>query len=192
MTTRSELDRKVIAAVERLGRALRVARQQIATAHQLSVLQVQLIEHLHGHPPRRVGALAAELDVTQPTVSDAIGALDDKGIVSRQDDPADRRAALVTLTDTGSTLATELAAELAPVLDDNRATHADDEATALRVLLEEIRRLQHNGVITVNRSCLTCQHFQPDTTTTHARCLLLEEDLQPRDLRVDCSDHRAS
>jgi len=189
MTTRSELDRKLIAAVERLGRALRVARQQIATAHQLSVLQVQLVEYLESNPARRVGALAAALDVTQPTVSDALRSLEDKGVVSRRQDPSDRRVAIVTLTDLGTELASELVAELAPVLADDRSTDADDEATALKVLLEEIRRLQRNGVISVNRSCPTCQHFQPASRTRQARCLLLKEDLRPRDLRVDCREH---
>lgn len=189
MTTRSELDRKLIAAVERLGRALRVARQQIATTHQLSVLQVQLIEHLQSNPSRRVGALAAALDVTQPTVSDALRSLEDKGIVSRRNDPSDRRVAIVTLTNVGTSLASELEAELTPVLEGSRSTDADEEATALKILLEEIRRLQRNGVITVNRSCLTCRHFQRPSKTRHARCLLLKEDLRPRDVRVDCREH---
>ncbi len=33
-----DLDRKVLAAVERLGRALRAARQHVATLHELSLL----------------------------------------------------------------------------------------------------------------------------------------------------------
>ena len=191
MTTRTELDRKLIAAVERLGRALRFARQQIATAHQLSVLQVQLVEQLQSKPSQRIGALADELDVTRPTVSDAIASLEAKGIVSRRNDPSDRRVAVVELTDTGTVVAAEVADALAPVLETNRNIDADDEATALKVLLEEIRRLQHNGVITINRSCLTCQHFQPASESTEARCLLLKTDLLPQDLRVDCDEHVA-
>ena len=92
MTTRVELDRKVLAAAERLGRALRVARQHLATAHNLSLLQLQLIEQLADRRPRRVGELAAELDITQPTASDAIATLQDKGLAARQRDTDDGRA----------------------------------------------------------------------------------------------------
>lgn len=192
MTTRSELDRKLIAAVERLGRALRVARQHLATTHQLSVLQVQLVEHISENPSRRVGSLAEELDVTQPTISDALASLDDKGIIERESDPNDGRASIIALTESGTALATTLANELAPILDDNRTTNADDEATALHVLLEEIRRLQMTGVITINRSCFACQHYQPPNEhTPDGRCLLLNQTLLPRDLRVECSDHLA-
>ncbi len=192
MTTRSELDRKFIAAVERLGRALRAARQHIATSHQLSLLQVQLVELLVVRGQRRVGELADELDVTQPTVSDALAALQKKGVVDRQRDSADGRATVVSLSDSGCSLATQLASELGPVLDVDRETGDADQAVALRALLEEIRRLQLGGVITVNRSCLTCRHYKPPVRSKAGHCLLLDEMLHNRDLRVDCPDHQAA
>ena len=192
MTTRSELDRKFIAAVERLGRALRVARQHIATNHKISLLQLQLLEQLAVSGTRRVGELASVLDVTQPTVSDALAVLQHKGIVGRERDTSDRRATVVSLTKTGITLAHQAAAELAPLLDATRVTNDDDQALALGVVLEEIRRLQTNGVITVNRSCLTCQHYRPAENVNPGHCQLLDEQLRPRDLRVDCPDHIAA
>jgi hypothetical protein len=70
-TTGSDLDRKVLAAVERLGRALGAARQLQATRHELSLLGLSVVETLADGRTRRIGDLAAELDVSQPTVSDA-------------------------------------------------------------------------------------------------------------------------
>lgn len=189
MTTRSELDRKFIAAIERLSQAVRVARQEIATNHQLSLLQLRIVELLDDGRPRRVGALAHELNVTQPTISDSLLALDNKQILNRKPDPGDRRASVLSLTDTGKDLAAQLERELSPFLDDDRNTTDDDQATALAVTLEEIRRLQANGTITVNRSCLTCQHYQAPTPSKTGRCLLLRRQLKARDLRVDCTEH---
>lgn len=183
-----DLDRKVLAAVERLGRALRAARQQVATRHELSLLGLSVIEILADGRPRRVGDLAAELDVSQPTVSDAVATLDKRGLISRDRDPADLRTTLVSLTGTGETVAANIAAELRPVLAAEAGTTAE-RATTLRVLLGEIARLQHAGVITVNRSCLTCRHYQPPGTRTRARCLLLGTALRDQDLRVDCGEH---
>ena len=189
MTTRSELDRKFIAAVERLGRALRVARQDIATELQISLLQLQIIEHLDTLGPRRVGLLATELDLTQPTISDAISVLVEKELVERTRDPDDGRANLAALTKTGKNLATRASAALAPVLEDDRIDSNEDQAAALHVVLNEIHRLQRVGVISINRSCLSCNHYESPSADTAARCLLLHTELSPADLRVDCSDH---
>ena len=172
MSHSADLDRKVLAAVERLGRALRAARQDVATRHEVSLLGLSVIETLADGRPRRVGDLAAELDVSQPTVSDAVTVLDKRGLIRRDRDPADLRSTLVALTDDGDRLAADAAAELAPLLAAGSGTDAD-RATTLRVLLGEIARLQAAGVITVNRSCLSCRHYQPPGPRTRARCLLL-------------------
>jgi DNA-binding MarR family transcriptional regulator len=185
------LDRKVLAAVERLGRALRAARQQVATRHELSLLGLSVVETLADGRARRVGDLAAELDVSQPTVSDAVATLHKRGLISRDRDPTDLRTTLVTLTGPGKAVAADIATELQPVLGAEAGTTAD-RATTLRVLLGEIARLQHAGVITVNRSCLTCHHFQAPGARSLARCLLLGTALRDQDLRVDCAEHRVS
>ncbi len=190
MTTRSELDRKFIAATERLGRALRVARQAVATELQISLLQLQIIEHLDTLGPRRVGLLAAELDVTQPTISDAISVLDDKGLIKRSADPDDGRAIQATLTTSGSQLASRANAALAPSLHGDRVDDEGDQATALKVILNEIHRMQLAGIISINRSCLSCAHYQPPAASEPGRCLLLRTDLHTADLRVDCADHQ--
>jgi DNA-binding MarR family transcriptional regulator len=188
MPTSEDLDRKVLAAVERLGRALRAARQEAATRHQLSLLGLSTVQILADGRGRRVGELAAELDVSQPTLSDSVGALHRRGIIDRRPDPADQRSTLVELTAAGAEIAAEIAGELRPLLAAQAGTETD-RATTLRVLLAEIARLQDAGVITVNRSCLRCRHYLPPASRSPARCLLLDSPLTDRDLRVDCPDH---
>jgi DNA-binding MarR family transcriptional regulator len=188
MSHSSDLDRKVLAAVERLGRALRAARQEVATRHEVSLLGLSVIETLANGRPRRVGDLAAELDVSQPTISDAVTVLDKRGLIRRDRDPADLRSTLVALTDAGRRLAIDTTVELAPLLAAGAGTDAD-RATTLRILLGEIARLQAAGVITVNHSCLTCRHYQSGGPRSRAQCLLLASALADRDLRVDCHEH---
>ncbi len=192
MTTRSELDLKFIAAVDRLGRALRVARQQIATNHQLSLLQLQILEHMNALGPRRVGQLAHELDLTQPTVSDALGALEQKKIVRRSRDSNDGRATVVTLTASGATLAVAARDDLAPLFRARRASSDEDQAAALAAILEEILHLQDRGVISINRSCPSCTHYQAPGADGAGYCRLLDMVLHRRDLRVDCAEHLAA
>lgn len=183
----ANLDHKLIAAVERLARALRAARQQVATRHRLSLLGVAVMETLANGRQRRVGDLAAELDVTQPTVSDALAVLANRGLVQRTTDPSDRRSTLVTLTESGRSTAADIASELAPLLAAD-AENKDSRALTLRVLLGEIARLQAAGVITVNRSCLTCLHYRPPGRQ-RAQCLLLGMPLPDAALRVDCPEY---
>jgi DNA-binding MarR family transcriptional regulator len=185
----THLDRKVLAAVERLGRALRAARQHVATRHELSLLGLSVVETLADGRARRVGDLAAELDVSQPTVSDAVTTLERRGLIARDRDPKDLRTSLVVLTDSGEAVATDIATELGPVLAAEAGTTAE-RATTLRVLLGEIARLQTAGVITVNRSCLTCRHYQAPGPRAWAACLLLGTELRDQDLRVDCPEHQ--
>ncbi len=189
MNVDADLDRKVLAAVERLGRALRAARQHMATRHELSVLGLSVIETLADGRARRIGDLAADLDVSQPTVSDAVTTLDKRGLIGRHRDPADLRCTLVTLTRDGTAIAGGLATELRPILRAETGT-TTDRATTLRVLLGEIARLQLAGIITVNRSCLTCRHYKSPGAGTRARCLLLDVALRHHDLRVDCPEHQ--
>jgi DNA-binding MarR family transcriptional regulator len=185
------VDRRVLAAVERLGRALRAARQPSATRHGLSLLGVSVVETLADGQPRRVGDLAAELDVSQPTVSDAVATLDRRGLVTRVRDPADLRTTYVALTCEGASVAADISTELGPVLAAGTGTLAE-RGTTLRVLLGEIARLHDAGIITVSRNCLTCRHYQPARAHGRGRCLLLGTALRDEDLRVDCAEHESA
>lgn len=185
-----QLDRKFMAAVDRLGRALRVARQATATELGVSVLQLAVLEHLADGGARRVGSLANELDITAPTVSDAVAALEKKALVVRSPDPDDRRAIVVALTDAGRQSAATATASLGALLPAHSSASREERGIALAVLLGEIRRLQRAGVITINRSCLSCEHYRAPTSSKTARCAFLRMDLAPHDLQVDCVDHQ--
>ena len=189
---RSPTSAKVAAALDRLARANRSQRQLAATRHGLSPLQVELITILaDGVPPEpSVGMLAAEVAVRQPTATDSLRALADKGLVSRRHDPTDRRRATFELTATGRRLATDLrradvavAAAIAELPD-------DVQAATLETLLSVIARLVATGTIDVARTCLTCHFHEPDGAGH--RCTLLGVDLPAADLRVNCGEHRAA
>ena len=188
-TGADDLDRKLLDAIERLGRALRVARQRIATTLGVTTLQIEIIDRLDHLGPLPVGRLARELDITQPTASDAIATLERKGFLERSRSTDDGRITVAQLTVTGRATAATIRDELHALQPDPHQAHRPERAIALEVLLREILRLQRAGVITINRSCFTCRHYQPPTGGTPAHCLLLDTPLEPAQLRVDCPDH---
>ena len=175
--------------MERLGSALRAARQSLATRYHLSTLGAGILETLADGRKRRVGDVAAELHVSQPTASDALATLERHGLVVRRRDPADRRRTLISLSPAGTDITADITDGFSPLLTTG-ADSAQARGPALRLLLTEITRLQTAGVISINRCCLTCRHYQPPHHESPAHCLLLETTLHDTDLRVDCGEHQ--
>ncbi|HEY8731288.1 MAG TPA: MarR family transcriptional regulator [Candidatus Limnocylindria bacterium] len=66
-----------------------------------SVGRYKTLGNLHGHGPIRAGELATFCGMTPSTMSEVIEGLVSDGYVRRVDDPTDRRAVRVGLTDTG-------------------------------------------------------------------------------------------
>lgn len=184
-----DVDHKLLDAVERLGRALRAARQHLATELGLTTLQIDVIERLDHLGSLPISRLARELDIAQPTASDAVATLERKQILERTRTSQDRRVTVASLTDTGESIAERIGDNLQALYPEPHGPPEPDRGIALHVLLQEILRLQRSGVITINRSCLSCHHYQPQTRDREARCLLLDTPLQPAQLRIDCPEH---
>ena len=84
-------------------RLLRLLRKEDAaaglTGPQLSALSVLVFAG-----PQRLGALAAVEQVSLPTMSRLVSALEQGGLAMRSGDPADRRASTVVVTGAGRAL----------------------------------------------------------------------------------------
>ncbi|HXV92467.1 MAG TPA: MarR family winged helix-turn-helix transcriptional regulator [Pseudonocardia sp.] len=190
----ADLDRRLADAVERLGHGLRALAQRTARAEGLTPLQQQAVLALAVQPEHRreVGALAAEFDVTPPTMSDAVAALSRKGLVRRTVGRDARRRAL-TLTAEGQELADRIAGWDRPLTDALALTRAADKGAALDVLLGVIGELTRTGTISVARTCTTCRFFARDAHDDPAaphHCRLLDLPLPRSELRTDCPEHR--
>ncbi|MBP6997541.1 MAG: winged helix-turn-helix transcriptional regulator [Phycicoccus sp.] len=176
---------KLAAALDQLARARRLHRQGIATARGLSPLQLDILQALVAGGPSAgaVGSLARELGVSQPTMSDAVKALERKSLVARSTQAGGRPRGLLTVTDAGVTAA----AFEDPVVAIARDLPDHLREDLLAATLAIIAGLLELGVITVARNCLTCSFHRHDAGGHH--CQLLEIDLAPADLRVTCPDH---
>ena len=193
-TPGNDLDHRLAAAVERLGAAQRTALRGRATTAGLSPIQAQLLAVLAAAPParRRVGALAAELDVTTPTVSDAVAALRRKGLLTSEPVPGDRRGQALTLTAQGRAALEDACDPPDPVATALAAHSATGKEGALALLLDVLADLQGSGAISVARTCTTCRFFRRDVRPAAPAphdCALLGAPLALADLRVDCAEH---
>lgn len=184
-----ELSGKVVAALDRIARGVRAHRQVIATKGGLTPLQADLVRTLaDGTPPRgQPSTLARELGVSQPTASDALGALVRKTLVRRTTTPSDRRISTFTLTRRGAQLADELRRADAVLRQAVTEISTADQERMLGTLLELISGLLSSGVLQVARTCPTCRYFEKGPTP---RCGLLQAPLPPSDYRVNCPEHQ--
>ena len=189
-----DVDKKIVAALERISQAYRVLLQEEAQGRGLSPIQARFLVHLlhHGDELGRVGRLAEEFDLSRATVSDAIGTLEAKGLVRREPWPRDGRVATLRLTPAGEKAAAGLSG-WADVVEEQLGSFAPEEKEAvMRFLMRLISALQGAGVITVARMCVTCRFFRPDAHPGSAsphHCALLDLPLSGADLRTDCPEH---
>jgi len=193
----TDVDSKIVAALERMAQAL---RHQLWSASQplgLSPIQAQFLIFLRFHEPShcRVSLLAQEFGLTKATVSDAVTALEAKGLVSRQPSPDDARVRTLRLTPLGRRLTSQIAQWADPLRDLILTIPENRKEIVLEFLLQLISALHRAGVITVARTCLTCAFFEPnahpDSAAPH-HCRLLNQPITVLNLRLDCPDHQTS
>ncbi|MCR6643860.1 MAG: MarR family transcriptional regulator [Terricaulis sp.] len=138
----------------------------------------------------RVGALAAQIHVSQATASDALAALDRKGLIERYADPTDKRATLLRLSRKGRALAKRWPDGFARVID---TLSPKDQAALMGIVVRAIAALERQGAVSRQRMCLSCQFFAENAHPGAARphhCRLIGAALGEGDLRIDCPEHQ--
>jgi DNA-binding MarR family transcriptional regulator len=185
------LEARLAAAAERLGHAARLLLRAAAARHGVSIIQAQLLLRLAGDATgasSNIGALTQWFDVRQPTVSDAVGALERKSFVVKTRSGGRQR---LELSPAGRAAAADLATWDVPLRAAFAGSPPDPAGAALAVMLEAIAGLHATGVVTVAGSCTTCRFFRPSMgEAAPHHCALLDMPLRQVDLRVDCPDHR--
>ncbi len=133
--------RALTAAVTRLRRALRASIRTDYPWEQLPMAQVELLQVCVEHSPVRVSELAARTRLAQSTVSGLIAQLATSGLVRREVDSQDRRAAAVSATDTGRLRLAAWARAHERRLEHALTALPDADRTALRAALPALTRL---------------------------------------------------
>jgi DNA-binding MarR family transcriptional regulator len=136
---------------------------------------------------RTPAALAEYLGSTRGTVSQTLIALEQKGHVSREPSPRDRRSVMLELTALGSqALKQDPILTLAADLED--AAPHQLEAT-VEVLSGALRAMITRNGGRAFGACYTCRHFRRSggsgRSTPH-HCALLDEPLSEADSRAIC------
>lgn len=76
--------------------------RRLRATHRFSLSHAAVLGRLDREGPQGVSDLAASERVRPQSMAQTVGELESEGLVSRRDDPRDRRRALVELTDSGT------------------------------------------------------------------------------------------
>lgn len=106
-----------------------------AAAAELSPNEATLLEFLAKHGPVRISELAAEQGVDKSTMSPQVRRLEDKGLIGREPDPNDGRAALLATSQKGNELQDSIDAAGAAAFDAILSTWSAEDREALGSML---------------------------------------------------------
>lgn len=182
----------ILTGLARLGTVLRARGWRQAEPGGMTATQAQILAYLVARGSARMGAVAEEIAVTQPTATGAVAALVRKGYVEKLRDPADGRATLLRPTAGGRGVAGGIAEWPDVLLAAVDALDGGEREVLLRALVKMIRELQQRGAIPVQRMCVSCRHFRPNAHAGTARphhCTLVDAEFGDVMLRLDCGEH---
>jgi DNA-binding MarR family transcriptional regulator len=112
-------------------RASAISRLFLAhTTVELSRTEANVMRAL-SERPRRITDLALAEGVTQPAMTLLVNRLEERGWVRRSEDPADRRAVLVCMSESGARVFEQLRTEYRALLHEEMALLDDDEVEVL-------------------------------------------------------------
>ncbi|MFJ1460661.1 MarR family winged helix-turn-helix transcriptional regulator [Nocardia sp. N2S4-5] len=100
------------AMIAPLGRALMAAERPILDSHGLTMWAYSVLLALGRGPARGQGVLAEEIGADKTRIIPILDDLQERGLIERRPDPADRRAKLLAVTARGRTLARAAQADI--------------------------------------------------------------------------------
>jgi len=185
------IESRIVASLERISQAFRVLLWEESKEFSLSPIQVQLLIFMLHQPieRRKVSYLAGEFNMTKATISDAVKALEQKKLITKKSAPEDTRSYTMELTARGKKMAEKASLFTSALRTPIHQLAESDKENLLLNLLDVIHHLHQNGIISIQRMCTTCVHFEKGRHGEPHFCRLLNQQLTRANLRVDCPEH---
>lgn len=117
--------RLIVDIVSATNRITRIAAQASGNPTPATVWRVLSLLETEG--AQRIGEIASSLRVTQPAITKLTPVLEEQSLVTREDDPADARATVLTITAEGSQALSDWKVELGAALSPMFASLGEDD-----------------------------------------------------------------
>lgn len=186
------LDNKIVVGLEKLSQVFRVLLWDKAKELSLSPIQIQILIFIKYHSAEKstISYLAQEFNVTKPTISDAVKVLEQKKLVKKNVDSIDTRSYSLELSLQGKKIVTNTEFYIIPLSKIISKTKAKDKEILWQTILNLIKQLNELEIIGVQRTCFNCSHFVKNDKFNY--CMLLNQKLLTKDIRIDCFEFQAN
>ncbi|MDX2068204.1 MAG: MarR family winged helix-turn-helix transcriptional regulator [Haliscomenobacter sp.] len=187
------LEAKLTTGFVNIAVALRAMLWQECLAVNISPIQGQILIFCQNHPPQlcRIGSLAKEFSLTKPTISDAVKTLERKGLLTKHNDPEDLRSFNLILTETGKETALQVA-KFPDMLQHLLERVPDTRKAQLDLLLSQLTvQLKELGILSGQRSCVSCQHSIKHRTKKNYYCSFYQIKMGQAEVKLNCADFQA-
>jgi DNA-binding MarR family transcriptional regulator len=191
-----QLTRRLRDGLDRICVVMRADQWAIAGAVGLNPTQTHVLTFIAGRGEKgvRVGTIATQLGVTQPTATDSIASLVRKGFLTKAADPEDTRAVIVRVTRVGRDIVRGIGLAITATERALETLSIREQTELLRLVIKTIRALQVAGAIAPQRMCVSCRYFRPnaheDQRAPH-HCAYVDAAFGAEGLRIDCDEHEA-
>ena len=183
---------QVTAGLVKLSMVLRQQAWQASGQRGLTPTQSQILALVAAQGPGVVvSAVSKALSVTKGTASEAISALERKGLIRKDPDAEDGRVVRLRVTQAGRKEARLSAVWPDLVVKAISGLPVAEQAGFLRGVIGLIRSLQEEGAISASRMCVDCRFFSPNQYPGQDRphhCHYIGGAIADVDLRVDCNE----
>lgn len=189
------MEDKIISILEKLTSVVQFLRCDTGRKYGLAPLQTRIMLSLGKQDTYyfSITRISEELELSKPTVSDAIKTLESKGLIFRRVVLSDKRRSRIMLTGQGERVVEKLRSWSDGVKDQLHQFPHSLRANGLFFLMELVSSLKESGVINVARMCNSCCNFiknlHPGAERPHF-CQLLDKEVRNSELKIGCGSYR--
>lgn len=186
---REELTDKIVVGLERISEAFKSLIWGKAKTYGLSPIQIQILIFISNHKEElsSVSNLAKEFHVTKPTISDAVKALDQKGLIIKNYSTVDSRSYTIFLSELGKEMLSKTSDYTLPFFKGFEKMEDREIIQLYSTLTKLVFELNRSGILTIQRTCLACKFHEFNNNKHH--CHLMKKDLAETELMLDCAEY---
>lgn len=187
-----DINSKIVVSLERISQAFKIILWNQNKKYGLSPIQLQILTFLlfHDEEFRTISNLAHEFNTTKASISDSVKVLEHKKFVSKEKSKKDFRISTISLTEKSVGIATEISNFAESIEQIVSEVSIEKKEVLLDALLEIIHKLFLKGTISIQRMCLTCNHYIKAENSENYICSLMATTLKSSELRVDCNQYK--
>ena len=183
-----DISSKIVVGLQRISEAFKVLLWEKAKEFGLSPIQIQILIFIANHKEEfcNVSYLAKEFNLTKPTISDAVKALEKKELIVKDYSSTDNRSYSIFLSELGKETVFKNEDFANPIHKEIKNITPEEQESLFTTLSSLIYLLNKKGVLTVQRTCFSCKFYSNKNNQHH--CNLLQKELLNSEIRLDCNE----